>query len=135
MKHQRILAAFLFAFATFAVLPSANVTLPEKTFSVCRANVIDEFQDIENDAYLAAVSAEVSAFAAADPNLTVTELVDALEQSHTAIFKVHEQLEYFYVQDHNGNIRRVCRETTVVAIIDPTQIVPVHVRIENTVDV
>lgn len=139
MQHQRLIAPLLFvslvATLAFANLSFTLVSVPEQTVAVCRAPGHTHLQDIEDDAYLAAVQAEVTGLYASNPDATMAELMGHLRASHQNVHKVAEVIEYFYEIDSNGVAQRVCRLRRTIAVNDPAQIVPVYVEVDVTVDV
>jgi hypothetical protein len=135
MHYKRIVPTLLLLVAAAWFLPSALVSIPEKQISVCRPSGITELQDLEEDSHLLAVHVEVNALYAANPDLTLGELISSLQATHESVQKEVETVDYYYRIEENGTVRRVCTLTTVVAVTDLAQILPVFVRVDETLDI
>lgn len=139
MHLQRLLALAACTLAACALLPTLTAfnapSIPQTTLAICRAQPIVHFDDIESDSYLAAIQAEIATLTGAQPDITIPQLMDELSSTHQVVTKGQEQIEYFFYTDADGVEHRICRLSSVITVVDPAQIVPVHVRVDVTVDV
>lgn len=134
MKQQLLLAAS-FALAAFLVLPSAQSSQTKTQYFVQRSPGLTQFLAIENDTYLAAVNAEVSTLVEADTEMTVGKLATLLAATHQSVqVTTDKDIEYFYRVLPNGQVERICLQVSVITVQD-SQLTPVRVRVEETVEV